>query len=676
MSSIPDRPLKPSLPSAADPTCASACMSHAEITTAITAILDRLPDVRLDPDHETPRIIGMYKNERRRRSPSCWVVAAEVDITMTSTTDLAVPHVIRGELRVPAGNRVHRNTTGSRRPRSISTSWCGRGRSPGPRSTSRCARSSTSSSSSATRLDLDTNEHMQAALEASIAVNPLGPRILEPRTVARRRLRTRCSMWFQVEQEVGREPRRLGGGHRTSTGGSGECARSRPRLIHVLAGNTPGVTAITIARALTKGVHLLKLPSNDLFTGTAILRTLEEIAPDHPVTQSFSCVYWRGGDASVSRGVLFRAQFFDKLVAWGGDAAIRSVLGYIAPGFELVSFDPKVSISLLGREALASEATRCGSRRPAAAIDASLFNQEVCAASRFVYAEGDRDELRPWCALLVEELGVDARSSDAVVRRCCHGHQGRGRRPPGDGADIRGVRADDGSRVSSCSPTSPSTSTPQAKTVNVVPRPDSRGRAPARQRRHPDDRHLPGAPGRRAAGQLAARGMQRLVPLGEVTPRRTRLPARRLLPAAPLRPVARRRLLGARVTLMLTRTFERTKGQTAPATTFFAGTERKSWLRSVPHPRRNPSCVRFRQGTLRAVPQTGSATVRRCHRRDRCQWRWDHISACGTHRGAVRGRRCPMGRPTRWGDRATLRSGALLPGAPTAGCCRRRSIVT
>ena len=42
----------------------------------------------------------------------------------------------------------------------------------------------------------------------------------------------------------------------------------------------------TIVRgALTKGVHLLKLPSNDLFTATAMLRTIAEIAPDHPITR-------------------------------------------------------------------------------------------------------------------------------------------------------------------------------------------------------------------------------------------------------------------------------------------------------------------------------------------------------------------------------------------------------
>ncbi|MGF6931130.1 hypothetical protein OKW41_000269 [Paraburkholderia sp. UCT70] len=37
-----------------------------------------------------------------------------------------------------------------------------------------------------------------------------------------------------------------------------------PRLVHIMAGNSPMVTAMTVIRgALSKGVHLLKLPSND-----------------------------------------------------------------------------------------------------------------------------------------------------------------------------------------------------------------------------------------------------------------------------------------------------------------------------------------------------------------------------------------------------------------------------
>ena len=70
-----------------------------------------------------------------------------------------------------------------------------------------------------------------------------------------------------------------------------------------------------------------------------------------------SAVYWRGGDDATER-VLYRPQYFDKIVAWGGGDAINNVIKYLMPGFQLVSFDPKTSISMVGREAHADEATQ------------------------------------------------------------------------------------------------------------------------------------------------------------------------------------------------------------------------------------------------------------------------------------------------------------------------------
>jgi hypothetical protein len=142
-------------------------------------------------------------------------------------------------------------------------------------------------------LDLDHNARLREALEASLTVNPLGRRILETTYRGLPRLFERDALAFQVEQEVGfdaidgwAEVRRPDGG----------CSRVRafpPRLVHVLAGNTPAVTAATIVRgALSKGVHLLKLPSNDLFTASALLRTMALVDPDHPTLRSFSAVYW------------------------------------------------------------------------------------------------------------------------------------------------------------------------------------------------------------------------------------------------------------------------------------------------------------------------------------------------------------------------------------------------
>jgi cytochrome P450 len=56
------RPLKPTLAFGSGPhTCLGMHVARAEITAGVSALLDRLPNLRLDPDAEPPRIIGMYE---------------------------------------------------------------------------------------------------------------------------------------------------------------------------------------------------------------------------------------------------------------------------------------------------------------------------------------------------------------------------------------------------------------------------------------------------------------------------------------------------------------------------------------------------------------------------------------------------------------------------------------
>jgi hypothetical protein len=183
--------------------------------------------------------------------------------------------------------------------------------------------------------------------------------------------------------------------------------------VHILAGNAPGVAVLSIVRgALTKGVHLLKLPSNDLFTATATLRIMAKVAPNHPVVRSFSAVYWRGGDQAVESHLL-RPQFFDKLVAWGGESALRSAKNYIGPGFELVAFDPKTSISFIGRQAFESERTLAEVAR-LAGDDATPYNQQACVSSRIQFVEGSVADVDRYGALLQAELGIERPASSVV----------------------------------------------------------------------------------------------------------------------------------------------------------------------------------------------------------------------------------------------------------------------
>jgi Acyl-CoA reductase (LuxC) len=209
--------------------------------------------------------------------------------------------------------------------------------------------------------------------------------------------------------------------HQDYTGRRSFVRAFAPRLVHVLPGNSPGVAVKSIAQgAMVKAINLFKMSSSDPFTTVAILRTMAEIDPEHPIVKSMSAVYWRGGDDSVEQ-VLYRPQYFDKIVAWGGGDAINNVIKYLGPGFQLVSFDPKTSISMVGKQAFTSEQA-LDNAADLASADVMVLNQEACVASRFIYVEGGHAQVDRFCERLhqriVERAAAcgDARPLDLDLR--------------------------------------------------------------------------------------------------------------------------------------------------------------------------------------------------------------------------------------------------------------------
>jgi hypothetical protein len=252
------------------------------------------------------------------------------------------------------------------------------------------------------RLVDDPGGHIAGAVEALHAVNPVSGAMLRSHMNDAIRLFDRDLLAFEVSESLGSLGASDGWDLRTDSRGARFERRWFPcRSVHVLPGNTPHGGPLTIARtALTRGVALIKLPSNDPFTTIAVLRTMSEVDPDHPVLRSVNAVYWRGGDDQIE-SVLFRPQFFDKIIAWGGDSAIRSAAKYIGPGLELVSFDPKSSISLIGRESFATAQTTA---RAAELAAADVRYQEGCGTSRYQYVEGTTEQVDAYCAALLQAL--------------------------------------------------------------------------------------------------------------------------------------------------------------------------------------------------------------------------------------------------------------------------------
>ncbi len=201
--------------------------------------------------------------------------------------------------------------------------------------------------------------------------------------------------------------------HQDFTGRRSFVRAHAPRLVHVLPGNSPGVAVKSIAQgAMVKAINLFKMSSSDPFTTVAILRTMAAIDPGHAIVKSMSAVYWRGGDEAVER-VLYRPQYFDKIVAWGGGDAINSVIKYLGPGLQLVSFDPKTSISMVGKQAFASAEALDGAADLASA-DVMVLNQEACVASRFIFIEAGHEQADRFCERLQRRIAERAAASDDV----------------------------------------------------------------------------------------------------------------------------------------------------------------------------------------------------------------------------------------------------------------------
>ena len=329
--------------------------------------------------------------------------------TTTATAAVPVCHVVKGKVLTGAAQRIRPADARFATPALNLDELVWSRREPGPAFDVPLAEIMDVLEATGERLARDPDGLLAEALEFSARTSPLAAQRAGALVCRRWGGCSIGAAWSSRCTKSSAAPTCSTAGATVTDAPSGRSHRTRafpPRLIHVIAGNAPGVAAMSVVRgALTKGVHLFKLPSNDLFSATAILRTMAAVAPDHPLTRSFSAAYWRGGDAKVE-GLLMRPQFFDKLVAWGGEGTIKSAKQYIGPGFELVAFDPKTSISMIGREAFESDAA-LAEVAERAATDATIMNQQACASSRVQFVEGSVEEVDRYCGLLQARLGVE-----------------------------------------------------------------------------------------------------------------------------------------------------------------------------------------------------------------------------------------------------------------------------
>lgn len=236
------------------------------------------------------------------------------------------------------------------------------------------------------------NLHMQQAFELSRLTSGLSESILRFHYERAPRLFDREELHNIVRRSVGADYLE-GWVEQPGNLIPGVTARTRAfgaRAVHVIAGNAPVVAILTVIRnALTRSDAIIKAPSNDPLTAVALARTMIDMAPDHPLVRHLSVAYWKGGDEQVERQ-LYDPRHIEKLVAWGGFASVKHITRYLQPGIDLITLDPKLSGTIIGREAFESDATLTSVARRLA-LDMGAQNQEACVSARVVHVQSGTD---------------------------------------------------------------------------------------------------------------------------------------------------------------------------------------------------------------------------------------------------------------------------------------------
>ncbi|MFX0051632.1 MAG: acyl-CoA reductase [Candidatus Hodarchaeota archaeon] len=240
------------------------------------------------------------------------------------------------------------------------------------------------------QLVLEENEYLQDAFKLACKTSGLTPSVLRTTYNVFPMFFETSSIREMLEKRIGMEyleewvPTQMNDGRIVSVKAFGA------RTVHIIAGNVPLVAAGTIIRGCsTRSDTIIKLPSNDPLTATALVRTMVDMDPNHPVTKHVCTCYWKGGDTEFEEA-FYRPEYIEKIIAWGGFPSVKHITRYMQPGIDLITLDPKFSTSIIGAEAFQDEETlRTVAQR--AAIDVGAYNQEACVNSRIIYVQSGTD---------------------------------------------------------------------------------------------------------------------------------------------------------------------------------------------------------------------------------------------------------------------------------------------
>jgi hypothetical protein len=151
--------------------------------------------------------------------------------------------------------------------------------------------------------------------------------------------------------------------------------------VQIVAGSVPGVGVSALLRSLVlKAPTLLKPGRGDTVLPVLFARELAEADPD--LARALAVVYWPGGNDALENAALARA---DAVVAYGSDETVRGLRARTPVTARFVGYHHRVSVGVVGREALRTAAVAGEATSVAWAL--ALFDQRGCVSPQIVYVE-------------------------------------------------------------------------------------------------------------------------------------------------------------------------------------------------------------------------------------------------------------------------------------------------
>jgi len=176
--------------------------------------------------------------------------------------------------------------------------------------------------------------------------------------------------------------------------------------VQIVAGSVPGVGVNALLRSLlVKGPTLLKPGRGDVVLPVLFARALADA--DRGLASSLAVVYWPGGHPTLENAALEAA---DVVTAYGSDATVRELRTRVPVATRFVPYHHRVSVGVVGREALSGEEVRGTALDVARAV--ALFDQRGCVSPQLVLVEEGGETS---AASFAEQLGTALSDLETVL---------------------------------------------------------------------------------------------------------------------------------------------------------------------------------------------------------------------------------------------------------------------